>query len=220
MSPYSPRASACARATALPKRSKTDPRGRSANSLTVRRPSNRSSSCTFASTGSTSRGNDARNARPSSTERTSPGGVRSATTRATKGVGAIPADARAPTRAHRAKTFRATRLGAPRSSSVPARSQANAHGSSTPTRGSAAWSVVRSRPCSSGASATTIASVTGSLKLRPWRVRHACQDPRSRRRAMSHRRARDRSRARVLPRTTTPRCDQTDAPTRRARRRT
>src|SRR5207244_9365662 len=105
----------------------------------------------------------ARNARQSTPERPWPGGVRSGTTRATKGVGAIPADARAPARAQRANTFRAIRVGAPRSSSVPARSQANAHGSSTPTRGSAAWRVASNRPWRSGASVTTIASVTGSL---------------------------------------------------------
>ena len=84
-----------------------------------------------------------------------------------KFVGAIPADARAPTRVQRANTFRATREGAPRSSSVPARSHANAPGSSTATRGRAAWSVASIRPCSSGASLTTIASVTGSLIPRP-----------------------------------------------------
>src|SRR5438093_1568940 len=166
-----------------PKRAKTDPRGKSANSPTVRRPSSRSSSWTFGSTGTTSSGSAARNARPSSTERTSPGGVRSARTRATNGVGAIPADARAPTRVQRANTFRATRAGAPRRSSVPARSQANAPGSSTPTRGRAAWSVASNRPCSSGASVTTIESVTGSLIRRPSRDRRASQGRRARRRA-------------------------------------
>ena len=169
----SARASACARAAPRPKRSNTAPRGRPAKSPTVRSPSRPSSSRSLSSSGRTSSGSGVRYSRASVTRRVSPGPVRSAATRAANGVSATPTDACAPMRSRRSMIRRAMREGAPRTRSVPARSQANVPVATTPTCGSSARSVMSARACSvSVASRTT----TAAINSRAPRAQRACRD--------------------------------------------
>src|SRR5256885_5362018 len=113
-----------------------------------RTPSRASSSITFGSSGRTSSERTSRNARspPAGISLTFPAGVRDAATRATNGVVPRPPDSDCPPDApHTLIALRATRRGAPRSRSVPRRSQTNAPSSATPTRGSIAQSAARIR---------------------------------------------------------------------------